>query len=55
MTATEAYLLFLMIHDRMREMRNVCNILVGEPEGHRILMIPEFRWKNNIKRVLSSV
>jgi hypothetical protein len=30
------------------EMRNVCRVLVGRPEGMRPLGIPRHRWKNNI-------
>jgi hypothetical protein len=48
MMATEAYLLFLMIHGRMGEMRNECNILVAEPEGQRLLRISQLRWNNNM-------
>jgi hypothetical protein len=35
---------------RMREMRNVYNILVGRPEGNRPLRRAGHRWKDNIRR-----
>jgi hypothetical protein len=33
----------------VRELRNVCKILVGKPEGRSPFGIPRFRWKDNIK------
>jgi hypothetical protein len=33
----------------MVEMRNVRNILVGKPEGKRLLGRPRHRWENNIR------
>jgi hypothetical protein len=34
---------------RMREVRGVCRVLVGKPEGKRILGRPMRRWEDNIK------
>jgi hypothetical protein len=33
----------------MREMRNAYNILVGKPEGKRLLGRPGHRWEGNIR------
>jgi hypothetical protein len=35
----------------MGEMRNVCKILVGKPEGKRSLQRPRHRWEDNIRMV----
>jgi hypothetical protein len=32
-----------------REIRNTCNILVGNPEGKRPLGRPRRRWEDNIR------
>jgi len=34
---------------RMKEMRNAYKILVGIPEGKRLLGRPKRRWENNIR------
>jgi hypothetical protein len=34
---------------RMGQMRNVCNILFGHPEGKRPLGRPRIRWEDNIR------
>jgi hypothetical protein len=39
----------------MREMRNACRILVGEPEERRPLGRPRRRWGNNIKMDLREI
>jgi len=39
----------------MREMKEVCRILVGKPEGTRPLVSPRLRWKDNIKMYLQEV
>jgi hypothetical protein len=33
----------------MEEVRGACNILVGRPEGRKLLGRPSRRWENNIK------
>ena len=40
---------------RMREMRGVYRVLVGEPEGRRPLGRPRRRWEDNIKMDLHEV
>jgi hypothetical protein len=40
---------------RMGEKRNVCRLLVGEPEGKRPLGRPRRRWIDNIKMDLSEI
>jgi hypothetical protein len=55
MRSTEAYLLFLMIHDRMRKMRNEYNILAGEPAGQWLLRTLNPRWENNFANFLNRV
>ena len=40
---------------RMGEMRNVHRILVGKPEGKRLLGRPRRRWEDNIKMDLQEV
>ena len=40
---------------RMGEMRGVCTVLVGKPEGKRQLRKPRRRWENNIKVDLQEV
>jgi hypothetical protein len=35
--------------ERMREKRNACRILVGRPEGKRLLGRPRRMWEDNIK------
>jgi hypothetical protein len=39
----------------MRDKRNACRILVGNPEGKRPLGIPRRRWVDNIKVDLSEI
>jgi len=39
----------------MGEIRGVCRVLVGKPEGRRPLGIPRRRWKDNIKMDLQEV
>ena len=34
---------------RMKLSRNVCNVLLGKPEGKRPLGRPRRRWEDNIK------
>jgi hypothetical protein len=38
-----------------REKRNVYRILVGKPEGKRLLEIPNCRWEDNIKLDLGEI
>jgi hypothetical protein len=38
---------------RMGEMRNAYNILVGKPEGKRLLGTPEHAWEDNIRMGLT--
>jgi hypothetical protein len=33
----------------MEKKRNACRILVGNPEGKRLLTRPRHRWEDNIK------
>jgi len=33
----------------MGEMRNIYKILIGEPEGNRLLRRPGYRWEDNIR------
>ena len=40
---------------RMREMRGVNGILMGKPEGKRLLGRPRLRWEDNIKTDLQEV
>ena len=40
---------------RMREMRGVNGILMGKPEGKRLLGRPTLRWEDNIKTNLQEV
>jgi hypothetical protein len=40
---------------RMRAKRNVCSILVGMPEGKRLLERPRRKWVNNIKMDLTEI
>jgi hypothetical protein len=40
---------------RMGEVRGVCNILVGRPEGRRPLGRPRRRWEDNIKMDLEEI
>jgi hypothetical protein len=35
--------------EHMEDMRNVYKILVGKPEGKRLLRRPRHRWEGNIK------
>jgi hypothetical protein len=37
------------------EMRNTCKILVGKPEGKRLLRMPGHRWKDFIKMDLREI
>jgi len=39
----------------MRDMRNVCEILVGKPEEERPLGRPRRRWMDNIKMDLREI
>jgi hypothetical protein len=39
----------------MGEKRNVYRILVGKPEGKRLLQRPSRRWENNIKVDLTEI
>jgi hypothetical protein len=34
---------------RTGEMRNLCNVLVGKPEGKKSLGRPRHRWEDNIR------
>jgi len=34
--------------ERMGEIRNVYNVLVGKPEGNTPLRVPRLRWEDNI-------
>jgi hypothetical protein len=36
----------------MAEMRSMYKILIGKPEGKRLLVNPRHRWENNIKVVV---
>ena len=40
---------------RMGEVRGVCRVLVGKPEGKRPLGRPRHRWVDNIRRDLQEV
>ena len=40
---------------RMGEGRGVYRVLVGKPEGKRLLGRPRHRWEDNIKMVLQEV
>jgi hypothetical protein len=40
---------------RMGERRNVCRLLVGQPEGKRSLGRPRRRWIDNIKMDLLEI
>jgi hypothetical protein len=37
---------------RMGSMKNTCKILLGKPEGNRLLERPKCRWKTILKYVL---
>jgi hypothetical protein len=39
----------------MEEIRNACIILVGKPEGKRLLGTPTRRWEDNIKMDLEEI
>jgi len=39
----------------MGEMRNSYSILVGEPEGNRLLGRPKHEWENDIKSCLKKI
>jgi hypothetical protein len=39
----------------VREGRGVCKILVGRPEGRRLLRRPRHRWEDNIKMDLQEM
>jgi hypothetical protein len=39
----------------MEEKRNACSMLVGNPEGKRLLGRPRCRWVNNIKMALREI
>jgi hypothetical protein len=39
----------------MGEERGVHRVLVGKPEGKRLLGRPKRRWENNIKRIFSTL
>jgi hypothetical protein len=39
----------------MGERRGVCRVLVGKPEGKRLLGKPRHRWEDNIKMNLQEV
>jgi hypothetical protein len=39
----------------MGEMRNACNILVGNPERNRLLGRPRRRWTNNVRIDLTDI
>jgi hypothetical protein len=39
----------------MREMKNAYNILVGKPEGKRLLGKPRRRWDDNIRMDLREI
>jgi len=38
-----------MIGTSMGERRGACRVLVGKPEGRRLLGRPRHRWENNVK------
>jgi hypothetical protein len=40
---------------RIEAKRNACRILVGKPEGKRLLEIPKRRWVDNIKWLLDTI
>jgi len=40
---------------RMEGVRNACNILVGKPEGKRLIRRTRRRWKDNIRMHLREV
>jgi len=40
---------------RMEQRRGVCRVLVGKPEGKRLLGRLRHRWENNIKMNLQEV
>ena len=40
---------------RMEQSRNACRVLVGKPEGKRLLGRPKRRWEDNIKMDLREV
>jgi len=40
---------------RMSEMRNAYSILVGKPEGKRLLRRPRRRWEDNIRMNLKKI
>jgi hypothetical protein len=37
------------------EIRNVCEILVGQPEGKRLYRRPKHRWEDNINKDLREI
>jgi hypothetical protein len=39
----------------MRDRRGTCRVLVGKPEGKRLLRRPRRRWENNLKMDLQEV
>jgi hypothetical protein len=40
---------------RMGEGRNMCRVLVGKPEGERLLAGPRRRWEDGIKMDLKEI
>jgi len=40
---------------RMGEWRGICRVLVGKPEGRRLLERPRYRWVDNIRMDLQEV
>jgi hypothetical protein len=38
----------------MGEERGVCGVLMGKPEGKRLLGIPRRRWEDNIRMYLNT-
>jgi len=40
---------------RMGEWRGICRVLVGKPEGRRLLGRPRYRWVDNIRMDLQEV
>jgi hypothetical protein len=40
---------------RMLELRNICKILVGKPEGKRPLGRPRRKWEDNIEMDLGEI
>ena len=39
----------------MGEWRGICRVLVGKPEGRRLLERPRYRWVDNIRMDLQEV